>query len=100
LDKAGLKIKAPSPDEFVEFAKERLGGESARGSKFGPKRAAKMMFCIDEAILDEHRRDMQGPLTACVSQDARGTTLSVRVSVVARRRDPAALSTVSLFGSF
>ena len=82
-DKPSLR-GAPSVGQFQEFVEEKHKGMSARGSGFGQKKSAKMLWCINEAILERWRRRFKNAMCSCVTQDVRQTTLSVRFSAVGK----------------
>ena len=77
---AALLKLAPPTSEFYECLTHRLKGSSFRGSDGGPKREAKMTWCISEVLKDRERKKIDQACCIGLSQDVQGSTLSVRSS--------------------
>lgn len=76
---AALKL-APSIVEFRDTISQRLKGCSFRGANTGAKREQKMSWCVAEVLRERERKKLMKAHSVCVTQDAQGSRLSVRVS--------------------
>ena len=81
----GQAVDLPSPtaEAFREVWTERFKGTPYRKSKYGRTQSYKMVFSLNEAIMDDFPKSMiPGMVTGCLSQDAQGVLLGVRATVV------------------
>ena len=77
----------PTSTEFDQVINERCKGTSLRRSHRGPHQSAKMLWCLSEAVKDLVKKQVrQGILSASISQDSQGSTIGVRLCVVALHR--------------
>lgn len=83
---------APSRTEFQNVIDELLKGTSLRRSSLGAEKGKKMLWCLDQAVIDTFLTRAKTLTTAAVSQDAQGALLSVRASFVNKSRAMTKLS--------
>ena len=72
----------PDAEAFRQMFHERSNGTSLRQSKHGLSKSVKLMWVSNEAIKEIIKTRVQRCLTASLSQDAQGSSLGVRMTVV------------------
>ena len=72
----------PDAEAFRQMFHERSNGTSLRQSKHGLSKSVKLMWVSNEAIKEIVKTRVQRCLTASLSQDAQGSSLGVRMTVV------------------
>ena len=69
---------APPVADFQSVLSEKLTRGFDNKAALGPVKTRKIVWCLNEAILDGWRRAIAKSLSTAIMQDGRGSTLSVR----------------------
>ena len=76
---------APPVADFQSVLSEKLTGGSDNKAALGAVKARKIVWCLNEAILDGWRRAIAKSLSTAITQDGRGSTLSVRFACCSKQ---------------
>ena len=81
-----VDLPSPTAEAFPEVWTERFKGTPYRKSKYGRTQSYKMVFCLNEAIMDDFRKSMvPGMVSGCLSQDDQANnSVSVQKVVIVR----------------